>query len=435
MQDKTNPRADTGAGAAAPAGKALFTPYQKLVIAILAFIQFTVYLDFMILSPLGAILLRALDITTAQFGLLVSSYALSAGISSLLTAGFADKFDRKRLMLVFYAGFVLGTLFCGLAPDYPTLLAARIFTGIFGGVITSISFAIIADLFAYQVRGRVIGIVQTAFAASNVLGIPLGLWLATHLGWRTPFLLIVGISIPMGLLMAFRLRKVDAHLKNPSGLNALGRLFGALAQRRYAWAFAATTLLATGGYMLMPFGSAFLVENLGIRLDLVPWIYGASGMTTLFAGPLLGRLSDAIGKYPMFWASSLLGMAIVVVYCRLGLSPLWLAIAFNVVLFLAITGRMIASQALVSAVPDPQDRGAFMSINASLQHFSGSVASALAGLIVFQAADGKLVRYDTLGLVVAAAMGVTILLMFRIHREVRRKMAAQGGAAPVGPAR
>src|SRR6187402_2517901 len=163
----------------------IFSSYEVFVIAILSLLQFTVILDFMVLSPLSAQLLEELHITTAQFGWVVSAYAFSAGAAGLLAAGFADKFDRKKLLVFFYAGFILGTLLCGIAPDYHFLLGARIVTGIFGGVIGSISFAIITDLFKMEVRGRVMGFVQMAFAASQVLGLPIGLWLANHFGWHS----------------------------------------------------------------------------------------------------------------------------------------------------------------------------------------------------------------------------------------------------------
>ena len=155
-----------------------FTGYEKLVIALLAVTQFTVVLDFMVMSPLGDILMKSLDINPKQFGIAVSSYAFSAGISGLLAAGFADKYDRKKLLLFFYTGFILGTLFCALAPTYELLVAARIITGLFGGVIGSIGMAIITDIFPIDQRGRVMGVVQMGFAASQVLGIPIGLYLA-----------------------------------------------------------------------------------------------------------------------------------------------------------------------------------------------------------------------------------------------------------------
>ncbi len=172
-----------------------FSRYQSLLIALLAFVAVHHHLDFTIMSPLGAILMPALDITAGQFGVAVSAYAFSAGISGILAAGFADRFDRKRLLLFFYVGFTLGTLLCALAPNYHLLLLGRIVTGLFGGVIGSVVLAIVTDLFPLHLRGRVMGFVQTAFAASQVLGIPAGLFLANHWNWHVAFGAIVGLSI------------------------------------------------------------------------------------------------------------------------------------------------------------------------------------------------------------------------------------------------
>ena len=410
-----------------------FTPYQTFVVAVLAFLQFTVVLDFMILSPLGAILLQELHITTKQFGAVVSAYAFSASAAGILAAGVADKFDRKRLLLFFYSGFVLGTFLCGIAPSYEFLFVARMVTGLFGGVIGSISFAIIADLFPFEARGRVMGFVMTAFSASQVLGIPLGLYLSTRWGWHAPFLMIVAVSGAVGLLIAIRLKPINEHLKAPSDRNALRHLLKTLTAPRYFWAFAATMLLAVGGFMLMPFGSAFSVHNMGIALDKLPIVYVATGVASFIAGPLIGRLSDGIGKYSMFCIGSGVGMALVIYYCGLGITPLGTVIALNIVLFIAITARMVSAQALSSAVPDPGDRGAFMSINSSLQQLAGGVASSAAGFIVVQTAQGPLAHYDQLGFVVAGAMSITVVLMFKVNRMVRAKLAAGKAAAVAAP--
>jgi predicted MFS family arabinose efflux permease len=414
----------------------VFTRYQKFVIAVLAFLQFTIILDFMIIGPLGALLLRDMHITTRQFGLVVSAYAFSAGTSGLLAAGFADKFDRKRLLLFFYCGFLLGTLLCGVAGSYGFLLGARIVTGVFGGVIGSISMAIIADLFPLQVRGRVMGTVQTAFAASQVMGIPLGVFLSNRWGWHAPFLMIFVVSAAVGVLIALRMQPIVGHLRARAAgdsRNPFKHLATTVSQGRYLRTFAATMLLATGGFMLMPFGSTFTVNNLGISLQKLPWVYMITGAVTFVAGPLLGKLSDTIGKYQVFCIGSVAGAAVVGVYCHLGTTPLSTVVAINAVLFVAVTCRMISASALISAVPDMQDRGAFMSVNASLQQFSGGVASSLAGLIVVQAPDGRLLRYDLLGYVVMAAMTLVIALMYPIHRAVMRKTAAAAAAEAAKP--
>src|SRR5579871_4184904 len=165
----------------------VFTRYEAFIIAVISLLQFTVVLDFMVMAPLGALLLNILKIDASHFGWVVSAYAFSAGISGILAAGFADRFDRKKMLLFFYTGFILGTVLCGIAPNYQFLLMARIVTGLFGGVMASINMAIIADLFPLERRGRVMGYVQMAFAVSQAVGIPIGLFLANNYGWHTPF--------------------------------------------------------------------------------------------------------------------------------------------------------------------------------------------------------------------------------------------------------
>jgi predicted MFS family arabinose efflux permease len=401
--------------------KAVFDGYHKFIIAILAFLQFTVILDFMVLSPLGAQLLKELHISTGQFSLVVSAYAFSAGAAGLLAAGFADRFDRKKLLIFFYAGFVLGTFLCGIAPDYEFLLVARIVTGLFGGVIGSVSFAIITDLFAMETRGRVMGFIQMAFASSQVLGLPIGLYLANHWGWHSPFIMIVGLSSIVGIAIIFYMKPIDAHLKIQLDHSAFEHLRKTISRPFYLRAFGATTLLATGGFMLMPFGTAFGVNNLGLSLDQLPFLYLITGLFSMATGPFVGKISDQIGKYKVFFIGSLLGIAMVIIYTNLGITPLWEVIALNVILFIGISSRMISASALMTAIPEQRDRGAFMGINSSIQQISGGIAAAVAGRIISQAPGGKMEHYERLGYVVSGTMVVTIVLMYYIDRAVSKK--------------
>ena len=412
-----------------PVKEKVFTPYQAFIIAVLAILQFTLVLDFMVLSPLGAILLPAFHITTRQFGLVVSAYAFSAGISGLLTAGFADKFDRKKLLLFFYFGFMGGTILCAVAPTYQFLLVARIVTGIFGGVVGSVSYAIITDLFKMEVRGRVMGFVQMSFGAAQILGLPIGLVLANHFGWHAPFWLIAGAGILAGIVIVIYMKPVDAHLLIKSDRNPFEHLIKTLSHSSYLRAFLATTLLATGGYMLMPFGSAFSINNLGITLEQLPILYGISGVFSMLTGPLLGKASDKIGKYNLFVVGSFISIIMVLIYTNLGVTPLWELIALNIVLFVGISSRMISAMALMTAIPQPQDRGAFMSINSSVQSVAGGIGAYCAGLLIVQSKAGPILHYSRLGFVVSGSMIVAIFLMYMIDRHVKRKMVNQ--AAPV----
>ena len=407
------------------ANEKTFSRYQVFMIAILAILQFTIVLDFMVLSPLGVLLLEKLKINTSQFGLVVSAYAFSAGIAGLLTAGFADKFDRKKLLLFFYIGFILGTFLCGIAPTYHLLLAARIITGLFGGVVGSVSYAIITDLFEMKVRGRVMGFVQMAFAASQVLGIPVGLLLANHFGWHAPFLMITAFGVLLGIVITVYMQPVTAHLQIRSERSPFTHLVKTVSQPRYQLGFAATTLLATGGFMLMPFASAFTTHNLGIAVDRLPLLYGITGVFSIIFGPLAGRLSDRIGKFNVFFVGSVITMITVAVYTNLGITPFILVAAINVLMFLGVSSRMIAAAALTTAIPAQQDRGAFMSINASVQQISGGIGSAVAGLIVVQTSSGLIQHYDILGYVVIAAMVITIIMMRLVNKMVNRPAASK----------
>jgi len=395
-----------------------FTGYQKFVVALLSFLQFTIILDFMIISPLGAILMPALNISASQFGVVVSVYALSAGTASFLSAGFADRFDRKKLLLFFYTGFILGTLFCGLAPTFEFLVAARLVTGLFGGVIGSIAFAIVTDLFPMEMRGRVLGTMQTAFAASQVLGIPAGLYFSNLWGWHAPFLMIVAVGVIAGIAIAIYLKPVDAHLKLQTDRSVVKHLVSTVTDSRYMFAFGVTALLSIGGFMIMPFGSAFTVNNLGIEMAKLPMIYLITGIATIFIGPLVGRASDSFGKFNIFTFGTILSMIMVVIYTNLGITPLSLVILVNVVMFVAIFSRMIPSQALMSAIPDPANRGAFMSVSASLQQIAGGIASIVSGFIVVVGEDKKLEHFDTVGYVMCAVAFVALIMMYFIHRQI-----------------
>src|SRR5689334_13519092 len=313
-----------------------FTPYQTFVVAALAFLQFAVILDFMVVAPLGALVMPALDMSPREFGFIVSAYAFSAGASSLLVAGFADRFDRKRLLLFFYTGFVLGTLWCGVANSFHALLAARIVTGIFGGVIGSIVLAIATDLFAPDQRGRVMGFIQTAFAASQILGLPAGIYLSNHWSWHAPFLAMVVFGVAGGLVVAWKLQPVVAHLAKRQERAPWMHLYDTVREPRHWSAFVTMMLLSTGGFMLMPFGSAYTVNNLGIALTSLPMIYLVTGMFTIFVGPLVGTLADKRGKYPVFVAGSILSIVMVLIYTHLPPVSLPVVMVVNVVLFVGI---------------------------------------------------------------------------------------------------
>ncbi|MFH6967570.1 MFS transporter [Flavobacterium sp. FlaQc-28] len=399
-----------------------FNGYQKLVIFLLALTQFTVVLDFMVMSPLGDIMMKTLKITASQFGIAVSAYAFSAGISGLFTAGFADKFDRKKLLLFFYVGFTIGTVFCAIAPSFILLVAARIFTGIFGGVIGSISMAIVADLFSLKQRGKVMGFIQMGFGVSQVLGIPIGLYIANAWGWHVPFLWIAAMAAIITLVLFFKLQPIIEHLSLKQEKTPIQHLWHTISKPHYQVGFLSTALLSIGGFMMMPFGSAFAINNLKVTNDELPLLFMITGVATLITMPIAGKLSDKFSKFKLFAFATLFAIIVMNVYAHFAATPFWIVLVTNILMMMAIMSRMVPSTTLTSAIPEPQDRGAFMSINSSLQQMAGGFGAMIAGLIIVQKDNyAPLEHYDTLAMVASVIMLISIYLVSRVSKIVYKK--------------
>ena len=407
-----------------------FNKYQVITIVILALTQFTVVLDFMVMSPLGDMLMKSMGLTTSQFGFAVSSYAFSAAIAGFLTAGFADKFDRKSLLLFFYIGFIIGTLMCSLATNYSMLITARIVTGLFGGVIGSISLAIVADLFPIQKRGRVMGYLQMGFGASQVLGIPISLYVANYWNWEAPFMMIVIFAVVIWLLIAWKLQPINKHLLIKTDKNVFLHLWHTVARREYRVGFLTTALLSLGGFMMMPWGSAFAINNLKVTPNQLPIMFMVGGISSLIIMPLIGRLSDRFEKLKVFTYASIWMATVVVIYTNMSAVPFYFILIMNVAMMIGIMSRMVPAMALNSALPEMQDRGAFMSVNSSLQQFAGGIAAAIGGMIVVQQTKtSPIENYNILGYFILVLSAINILMVYRLSKIVNRKNAERAASA------
>ena len=399
-----------------------FTSYQKIIIFLLAILQFTIVLDFMILAPLGDILMKSMNMSTKQFGTVVSAYAISACISGIFAAGFADKFDRKKLLLFFYAGFILGTYFCAISYNYETLFIARIITGLFGGVIGSISMAIITDIFSINQRGKVMGFVQMAFGGSQILGIPIGLVLANYWSWHATFYMVLILAFILGIALVIKLKPLTEHLKLINNKNALQHLLQTIKKKDYRIGFLATALLSMGGFMIMPFSTAFIVNNIHIAQSQVAIIFFFTGIFSIIIMPIVGKLSDKFDKLMIFGIGTIIAIVMVVIYTHLSPVPIWLVIIVNIVLFIGIMSRMVPATALNSAVPDAYDRGAYMSINSSLQQFAGGIAALFSGLVVVQKSkNSPIENFDVLGYVMVVLMLMCFYFVFKVNVLLKKR--------------
>ncbi|HCX24277.1 MAG TPA: MFS transporter, partial [Cytophagales bacterium] len=331
------------------------------------------------------------------------------------------KFDRKKLLLFFYSGFLLGVLFCTCAPSYHVLVVARIITGTFGGAVGPICFAIIADLFETNQRGRAMGFLQMASAGSQILGLPLALYLASEWDWHLAFGLILFIGIIAAFLIIWKINPVHKHLLIPAKVKPLLHSLKIISNRNYLIVFFNNTLLVAGDVILMTFSSAFCTNNLGVDLDKLPLLYGVAGAATFVFSPIIGRLTDKYGTLNIFVVGTIIMIITVTVFTNLGINPLWSVIIVHTLIFLGVNARSISSSAIGTIIPETEDRGAYMAVDAAMQLAIAGMSAVLAGLIVFQSEDGMINNFPTLGAVVVSLMILTIGLMFIIDRMAKKK--------------
>ncbi len=386
---------------------------ERLFLLALAGIQFTHILDFMIMMPLGPQLIRVLHLTTNEFGLLLSSYTFTAAASGLLAATYVDRFDRRKLMLALYGLFIVATLFCGLAPNYTSLLVARALAGAFGGILSGMTQTMIADVVPFERRGQAMGTVMAAFSISTVAGVPLGLFLAERipaLGWRAPFFFIVLLSAGF-LFIAYRLLpSLTAHLERAREGNVFQQIYAVVKNREHLKAFFFVSLLMMTSFGVIPYIALYYTANVGMTESFITLIYLVGGAATFCTSRLIGKMADRHGKLRTFRWVAVASFVPLLVTTHLTPVAWWWVLINSTLFFVLVPGRMVPGMAMMTAVAAPQVRGAFMSLGSSVQMFSSGLASLLAGMIITRNAAGQVEHYNIVGYI-AVACGLVSLWM------------------------
>lgn len=396
---------------------------ERLVLFILAAVQFTTIVDFMIVMPLGPQLMRTLNIGTAEFGLIVSSYTFAAGFSGLLASAVVDRYARRSTFMVLYAGFLLGTFFCAIAPTYFTLVAARTATGIFGGILGGMAMTIVGDVFPEERRGRATGALMTGFALASVAGVPLGLFLGNNFGWHVPFIALVIAGVPLLVLTPYAMPALNEHLgkAHPHPLRTIVETFSFA---NHLNAFALTVALMMGSFSVFPYVSAFFVANVGMTEQQLPIIYIVGGALTLVASPIVGKLTDQYGKLTIYRIIAPMSGVLLLAITHLPRVHVAVAVCVFGGLMVTNVGRMIAAMAMITGSVEPSRRGGFLSANAAVQHMACGVASYLGGVMITQTADDRIEHFGLVGWMAALFTLATLWLAGRVRLSEKAPITA-----------
>jgi predicted MFS family arabinose efflux permease len=399
------------------------TKKEKLILFVLAAAQFTHIVDFMIMMPLGPQLMRIFKISPQEFSLIVASYTFSAGICGFFGAFIIDRFDRKTAFAIAYIGFTLGTLACGLANSYQFLLAARILAGAFGGILGALVLSIVSDIIPIERRASAMGIVMTAFSAASVLGVPIGLWLATKFTWNAPFLFLAGFTTIITASIFKIIPSLTAHLQSkatrPTPLMVITNITN---DKNALRALLMMSLLIFGQFSIIPFLSPYMVYNVGFQESELPFIYLCGGIGTIFTLPLIGKLADKYGRLKIFGYAIFLSAIPILTITNMVQMPVYYALIITTLFMILVGGRIVPATTMVTATVHPKNRGSFMSINSSIQQLSSGTASFCAGLVIVKNANGSLSHYNWIGFFALTASFISLYVAQKLKSADGQKI-------------
>lgn len=388
---------------------------EKPLLYTLAFIQFTHVMDFMIMMPLSTLFTKEFAISNSMFGLLVASYNVSAGIFAFLGAFFIDRFDRRKVMLVCYTAFILGTLACGLAPTFGLLLAARIFTGMFGGIIISTMLSIVSDAIPFERRATAMGTMYGGFAAASIFGVPAGSFIAAHSNWHVPFIAIAVMGIPILCAAIKFIPSMALHVEEARKRNVFRQFKEIISDRNRMLGLLLMGLLMMGHFSIIPYIPAFAEHNLHMNPDYVGLIYCAGGIASVFTVRVVGRLADKHGSLKVFTILSCLALVPILTLTHIPAAHMVVILLLAAMLFMFGGNRGVPANTLISATALPHQRGGFLSLTSSVQQLAAGLASYFGGLLITEGADHTVMNYEHVGYLaaIASVIAIPIAMMVR----------------------
>jgi predicted MFS family arabinose efflux permease len=398
---------------------------EKRLLYMLAGVQFFNIVDFMIMMPLGPMLSRTMGINTAQFGVLISSYTFAGAASGLVFALFADRFERKRLMMQVYGLFVLSTLCCALAPNYTGLLVARGLAGVFGGVLGAMVNTLVADNVAPERRGQGMGMVSTAFALSTVVGVPAALWLANHVtaqpfaNWRAPFAAVSFLAMCLGFALHRGLPRGAVPKPSHTGefAAALRRIQSVLSDRNHQIALLFAMVIMMSSFTVIPYLTLYATRNVQFPESLLWLMYLIGGGVTLFSSRRIGRWADTAGKLRVFRIMALLSAVPMLLITHVGEVPVWAYLCITTCFFIMVNGRVVPGQALIAGAANNSVRGTFMGLHACAMSLALGIASFTGGHLISETAQGRIVHFDWAGYVAVGFIALAVWLAGKVKQR------------------
>ena len=386
---------------------------ERRLLLLLAAVQFTHVLDFMVMLPLGPQLMRELRIGPVGFSTLLGCYSVASGLAGFFGSTFIDRFERRRLLVLTYLGFILGTLGCALSHTAPMLAVARSVCGVFGGLCGSMVMTVTSDLVPPQRRAAGLGLVTTSFSVAAAFGVPLGLALAHRFDWEAPFWGVALFSAILCGLISMSLPPLREHL-HPEARFGLAPILEIVRDANARRALAFYGVLVFAHFTIIPMLAPHLIGNVNLPEGRLFLVYLVGGVLSFFTTPRIGRLADDLGRVRVYGA--LVGFALLI---TLGITharpmPLYWLVPLVGSFFVFASGRFVPAQAILSLAVPPRRRGSFLSLCSCVRDIMAGLTTAVGGWLVVKTPTGEILGYDRLGWIAVVSGVFSLWLAMRV---------------------
>ena len=364
------------------------SPY--LIVFTLWLLVFSSASQTMILSPILPMIGDQLDIADAVLGTLVSVYSLMVGVFAILAGPVSDKIGRRRILILGCGTMTVALSLHGLVTGYVSFLLVRIFAGCAGGILSGAAVSYIGDYFPYERRGWATGWVMSGAAVGQIIGIPLGIVLASRFGFRSPFYLFAVTMAMTVLLLFFRVPQPDVRLnaKRLSVRQAASDYLTMLRRPEVAWAAAAFFMMFLGVSIFVIYLPTWLERDVGVTGDQIALMFLIGGVANVLTGPRAGRLSDKIGRKGIILLACVGLSAMMVATVRVVTGPVSAYVFFFFTMVL-VAMRISPFSALLTALVSDERRGSLMSLTVALGQLGFALGGAVAGPLYAEVGYGS----------------------------------------------
>lgn len=353
---------------------------QYLIIFPLWLLVFAASSQVMIIAPILPKIGAELNTSESLLGNLVTVYATMLGLCAIVVGPLSDKIGRRKILLLGSSSMTVFLLLHGVADSFLSLLVLRAFTGMAGGVLSGAAVSYVGDYFPYEKRGWANGWIMSGIAMGQILGIPLGTFLAEHFGFKFPFILfgiIMGVTF---VLIFFKVPQPDVVLQtNKITFKTSFVKYKILLKQNDIKAVAFSYLLmflSLSIYII--YLPAWLTKEFDVTVSDIGWVFFAGGIMNAITGPRAGNLSDQIGRKNMIiW--SCIGLAILMGITTYITVSFWVAFILFPAAMILIAMRISPFQALSSELVRANNRGSLMSLLVAIGNIGAGFAGVLAG--------------------------------------------------------